>query len=99
MFKIAMVLTTLVMLIVIYAFLAEHHGESRAREFCARFKAGDAIATAHAAAANEGEARLRTLKPDEVAVAYTGVLPLSRHFCVIEGDGGKVARTRYVYLD
>jgi hypothetical protein len=81
------------------AWSIDMRAESQAKSFCARFAVGGPLAAVVAAAATEGESRLRRIDKNEVSVGFTGITPLDRHLCVVEGENGVVKRVRYVYLD
>jgi hypothetical protein len=93
------VLAALFLTAVASVLVVENRAERRARAFCERFAVGTPFAEVQRAAANEGDARHRSIRTGEVAVVHIGVPPFSRHTCIVEAADGKVGSARYVFID
>jgi hypothetical protein len=77
----------------------EKRAEDQARSLCNRFPSDSSFVEAQRAAKGEGDARHRRIASEEVAIAYIGIPPFSRHMCIIKGSGTKVVSSRYVHID
>jgi hypothetical protein len=77
----------------------EATAEASARAFCDQSKVGTPMAEVARAAKGKGTDFYRSIQPDEVRVAFTGLPPFSRYFCKVEGKNGLVVRLDYYYLD
>ena len=84
---------------IVWSLHREREASAGANAFCARFPVGSAMADAAAAGRNEGERMLRRSDEKQVRVGYIGMYPFSRYTCVLDGEGGKVTRSRVIHRD
>lgn len=80
---------------------AEIRAEANAKAFCSRFTVGgdfnkavdaaDASGAYHKVAEDSGK--------NSLFVMFVGVPPFSRHFCFVEGVGGKIVRLSQEHFD
>lgn len=83
----------------VLAGVLERHGESSARDFCAR-AAGRTATEVVAYAEAEGKRRPELLvTPQDIVVRYHGASPFPWHGCVIKVVGGRAVDAKYQYLD
>jgi hypothetical protein len=75
------------------------NAKSKAKDFCSQYSVGGDFDKVSNDATSVGNDRLRRIEANKVVVGFIGFSPYSRHLCIVEGVDGKVAETRYFYLD
>jgi hypothetical protein len=91
-------------LVIVFAMIAwagitEDKAETGAVSFCDSIAEGSSFAEIATRAKSIGSDSLRIIRKDSLTVGFTGMTPLSRHFCEISGANGIVKEKNYYYLD